>query len=255
MSTNFNMDNILFILKSNKIDIQKYDYIEGKTKKENMEKYPIIENKRYYINPFLWKEIIKLNKNIKEIIDYIIKDEDNLGIKNNYQIIAEFLLDDHKEYDDKILELVNTYIQSEDNEDIKSINFDTILVSLLDNERYDRFKQLVENFKNNIKPLNGSFGNTGKDLGLQLVIKSGNLENVKEMVDIYNADVNLNNSLCLLYAIKQDFYRIAKFLINKGYDYENHKEVILKLIQRNEKKQLNIEEENKAKEYILKLLV
>lgn len=210
---------------------------------ENYNKYFAIPGKRFYENSNLWSFIFE-KSNITGCFNFFMEYEGKLY--NDMSILEKIVSVHTKSNWPGIKKILKTHFKFLEDEKEKSIDFDRLLLSLVVNDGFKRFKELIKIFKD-IKPLHGTFGNVGNGDGFIEIVRNEKIKYIKEMINVYKVDVNINNTLALLIALKHFRYDIALLLVENGADYHIKNDLCLKLAQRTSEKIPKYQEKHKRK--------
>lgn len=239
------LDQFLFYLKSKNINYKDYDYIEDHTTESYMEKHPlIIKYRRFYDNPHLWNLLFsdsKYDDGIDFLISYDKVDLDSI-------IINSILLNTNKDKQSIILDLVKRSL-SESKYPVDDL--DSYLYASISGENYDRFEDLIQiGLDLNIQPKYKSFGNFSSGQGFYEAARSGSMKMIKRLLDL-GGDASIDSSMGYIMCMKSANYSIAKLLIDNGADIHTKNNLGLKLIERNDKRQVKLSEENELARRII----
>jgi len=204
--------------------IKDFEYSE-----DNKNKQFAIPGRKFYENPNLWTFIFEKSR-IKKCFDFFMEYEGKLYNDMN---ILEKIVAVHSDVDNwnKIKTILKKHFESIKDEEIKSMDFDQLLLASALNNDFKRFKDLIETF-NDIKPLYGTFGNAGNGDAFIEIVRCGKIKNITEMIEVYKADPSINDNLALLIALRHFRYDIALLLVKNGADYHTRNDVCLKLAKR-----------------------
>lgn len=211
--------------KTNPLKIDDFDYIEGKTKEEELVDSLKMRNKRYYENPLFWLTIIGLQNNtsgyskktIQELVDIVINPIDQYNAINQ-EIMEMFMFqnifnptqtiviyDNHvkdknkHQFDLNRLLSVSMELDDQYYKELSRFDFeDTDGTLFLEACRNNKTIAIDDLIKMGVDPkLNNS-------LGFILLVKHGDYTNALKVLD-YGADIHTMNDLA---------YR--SFLVNDG---------------------------------------
>lgn len=238
----------LSFIKVRGINYKIYDYIEGRTSENFMKNHPtVIEFRRYYQNPFFWKILLD-DKKFKLGLDYFFEEYGKYADKVIINSIIPSINKDNKHY---IYPLIKNQLQ---NTEDKEIDADSYLMSTIIEEKPELFDDILNIILElDIKPLFGSFGNIANCQGLLELAKNGNKNFIIKLIN-FGINPSLDDSMSYIMALKHGFYEIGLLLKNAGANIFTRNNLGLKMIQRNDEKQLHLSEENqKARTELMEL--
>lgn len=217
-------------LASHKIYIKDYDYIEGKTKQDDIYDKPIMRFKRWYENPRFWFKIFsKKDYGPAQRYMYVNHYKDASA-----QVIeAVFSAVDCK-YSDRIMDLViKSYMYSKFTKD-KPIDLEDVLYSAM-NEDPKLFSKILEYMKEQkYKPTYDTYGNLYNGSGFTKACSEGWLKIIHILLD-EGADPSKDNSMGFIMTVKHGDYRIALELLDRGANIRAKNSLAYKMFLRNDK--------------------
>lgn len=256
-----NPTQLLFALKTKGIDIKEFDYVEGKTTEEYIGSHPtIVHGRRFYANPYLWTMV--LDTKMDDIAEYLCSME---SIKGDL-ILVKAALNTQNESSPIPMKMVKRYIdyvnsladEERKDEDIYlDVSIDSILEHLAANHRIEWFKQVVRLAVNHhIEPRYVTFGNAGNGMALYYACTEDYLSepNGDEFANYLlklGAEPILNESLAFCMACKHASYSLAVKMLDNGADLHAKNDLGLKMIQRNDNKDIKLSESNEVSRRIL----
>lgn len=243
---------LLFRLKSANLDIKDFDYVDGKTKDENLYNHPfILRGKRFYNNPFFLS--ILFDNNLVEEVRYIVSMKEFII---SYNILAAFVLSTQSFTEKIFKDLVKKYIENE-NIDLeqKENTFDNLMVDCAIAGNLEYYKYLEKTaIDNEIKPKHKTYSNAGNGYCLYNASKLQDESFV--MYLLKDADVTLNDSMAFTIACKEANYYIALELAKHGIDIHTKRNLGLAMILRNDRLERNLDipkRDRDAREELVKL--
>lgn len=239
----------LSFLRARSINYKLYDYIDGQTTDKYIENHPtVIRFRRFYENPFFWNMILK-EKKLQNCMTFFIETYAKFADKTvivsiipNINRINKSIL-----YNKVIKEqLINSENKEED--------ADSYLLSVLREEKEDIFNDLLKIIMDlNIEPKYKTFGNIGNGEALSEMAKVGNEKLLLKLIEL-GVNPELDDSMSYVMAIKHGFYKVALLLKESGANIYTRNNLGLKTIERNDKKNMKLSEENKkARKQLLEL--
>ena len=160
-----NDQQLACFLKTKKIELKEFDYVEGKTTEEYMADHPmIIHGRRFYENPYLWTSVIDMG--LTDVIEYLYSKED---LSCDIMLVkAALSIQDMKSKFP--IKMVNRYLKyathikeanASDEEGVDpEYDIDSILENLASLGHVQWFKDVVELAeKYQVKPRYGSYAN------------------------------------------------------------------------------------------------
>ena len=256
-----NPTQLLFALKTKGVDIKEFDYVEGKTSEEYIGSHPtIVHGRRFYENPYLWT--MMLDTKMDDIAEYLYSME---SIKGDL-ILVKAALNTQNESSPIPMKMVKRYIdyvnaladEERKDEDINlDVSIDSILEHLAANHRIEWFKQVVRLAVNHhIEPRYITFGNAGNGMALYYACTEAYLyePNGDEFANYLlklGAEPILNESIAYCMACKHAAYSLAVKMLDNGADLHAKNDLGLKMIQRNDNKDIKLSESNELSRKIL----
>ena len=237
---------LVCFLKSKKINIKDFDYVEGKTTDDFMADHPmIIHGRRFYENPYLWTAVMDMKLN--DVVDYLYSLEDLVAdtmiIKAAIQTqdmqskVPMKLIERYLDHADK----VGVRIGDEEDESKIDTEFDidSILENLASIGRMEWFQKVVElATEHNTKPRYGCFANAGNGMSLYYSVTDVCTMKYGDKFAYYlideGADVSLNDSITFCLACKYGRYQLAVEMLDHGADLHAKNDLGLKMIMKND---------------------
>lgn len=180
-----------------------------------------LEDRRWYENPFFWKEVFDYK--LKYGLDFLLA---NYKDKIDQQILEAIIYSNINNTD------LFTLIKLVDEENRDKLNYDRLMYSAIDSNKYEVLKFLINFVKNQkIKAPYGEWGNVGNGRGLSEASKVGNIDIVNILLE-NGAEIDSDDGFAYLNAIKHCRYDIARKLADSGIDIHMKNDLALNLLKR-----------------------
>ena len=235
-----NLTQCISLAASRGIYIKDYDYKEGTTKEDYILNHPLIKyGRRFFNNPYYWQRLV--DNKLYDVIDYLKGYKDFVP---DVQIIGTFFLSKDPIFKDIIEEMIERLILHISNNPSKDM--DEILFMFGSDEKCvsDCIKWIKFAKKNNIKPLYDTYGEIQNHYLFLLSIGYDSDELYNYLIE-EGVDINKDDSMAYLTALRKQKYKIAWDLYKKGSDINSKNGIAKKLIQR--KSNNTLEEEYRLK--------
>lgn len=239
-------------LRAKNIELVNFDYKEGKTTNKYMETHPFIAmGRRYYQNPHFWTVIF--DNDLSDEADFLYNMRE---FSPDCHILTAFVVANSKIANRYFPSLVTKFFIDNKSveKELKNKIMNDLMVDCAYENRLDLYKILEENaIKGDINPLYGTYSNAGNGYCLYNASRHADQKFVNYLLE-HDVDVTLNDSMAFAVTCKDANYKLALELVKRGADLHTKKDLGKLMIMRNNRLKKEVSEENnQAKEELLKL--